>query len=318
MAKLASLPVRPTQVGPYVIEDLLGRGTHAVVYRGVHEALARPSAVKVLAPAIAADADFVQRFHHEAHLAARLVHQNIVTVFDTGVTDGLHWLGMELVDGTVVEDLVRAHGKFDVGSSLRIVRDVAKALHHGASRGILHRDVKASNVLLCRVTGESKLADFGLATEVQPRGTRNDDGSEIGIGLGTPKYVSPESALGRPDVDVRSDIYSLGILLFELLTGVVPLRGNNKGETVLRHLRENVPLPGTLVPSLLPDIDAVVAHMTARPPKYRYPDAVALVADLELLISGQPPRRALAIAKEMARRKSARMQAPGRRRATDR
>ncbi len=312
-------PMPPSQLGPFRLRKRLGKGGQASVYLADQPSLGRQAAVKVLAVQLAADPSFVERFHREAHVAARLRHPNVVTVYDSGVEQGYHWLAMELVAGQPVDELVRASGgRIPFPRALRITRDVAAALAAAAKLDIIHRDVKPANVLLDE-DGTAKLADLGLAKQ------RDVDKSltATGIVVGTPRYMSPEMILGEGEVDIRADIYSLGVMLYELATGTVPLRGASLAETLLRHTQEEVPPPSKVAPELPAALDRVVARMTAIEPTERYASPDELAADLDALARGERPRHASASGRSGgARRSSGRVAAArrssGRRRVSSR
>ncbi len=279
---------RPDQVGPYRLERAIGRGGQATVYRGLHVELERLAAVKLLAPKLADDDEYTERFHREATLSARLDHPNIVSVYASGVEAGWHWLAMELVDGEPVSSLIARKGKLPTARAFAIAVDVASALDYAVRRGVLHRDVKPQNVLLGATDPRARLADLGLAKDrkVDRRLT------ETGIVLGTPRYMAPEVILEGKSDDVRADIYSLGLMLFEMLTGQVPLTDPTSAfATMMRHTQEDVPPPSSLEPRLSPTVDVVLGAMTARDPAGRYPNAAELARDLEAVGRGEAPSR---------------------------
>ena len=211
----------PKRIGPYRVEDVIGRGAQAIVFRGMHINLRRPTAIKVLLPEYANDEVYTRRFHREAHFAARLAHHNIVTVYDSGVTGIFHWMGMELVHGRSLDELVVA-GPLPPQRACEIVLEVARALGAAAELDILHRDVKTANILLDQ-EGVAKLADLGVAKIRQGPG----ETAAGTAGVGSPSYISPEAAMAEVEPDIRSDLYSLGIVLYELTTGTRPLEGGN-------------------------------------------------------------------------------------------
>ncbi len=291
-------PMPPTQLGPFRLQKRLGRGGQASVYLAQQLNLQRPAAVKVLSFKLAADEAFVERFHREARIAARLNHPNIVSVFDSGCEQGFHWLAMELVEGESVDDLLQREKRLAPARAFQIAHETAVALHEATRHRIIHRDVKPQNVLLT-TDGTAKLADLGMAKQH----TVDKSLTATGMVIGTPRYMSPEMVLGD-DVDVQSDIYSLGVMLYQMLTGEVPLRGESVMETLLRHTKDAVPAPSEKVSGLGRSVDQVVARMTAIDREARYGDAAELVTDLVALREGRTPPNAVSVALGNAPRRS--------------
>ncbi len=276
-------------LGPFVLDRPIGEGGQATVWLATQTSLQRPVALKVLSHALASDAGYTARFHREAKMAARLSHRNIVGVYDSGTDDGFHWLAMELVDGASVSQRLKKRGPFEPTEAIEIARDVARAMEAAAADGILHRDIKPQNVLLT-ADGTTKLADLGMAKDHRQMAQHQ---TVTGVVMGTPFYMSPEQALGRDDIDIRSDIYALGIMTFEMLTGKVPLAGETAVATMMRHTQEEMPAPSTVKPDLDEGIDAAVRVMAARDPAWRYPDAPTLIYDLERILQGRKPPTAI-------------------------
>ncbi len=278
----------PRQLGPFVLEAQIGEGAQAVVYRAIQVSLRRPVALKILSPALAAsDPDFTDRFLQEARLAAKLRHPNIVRVIDSGVDQGFHWLAMELVDGDTLDAVIKRHGRLREPNALAITRDLASALHGAAQEGILHRDVKPQNVLVTR-DGTPTLSDLGMAKE---HGHVSHQ-TTTGFVVGTPQYMSPEQVLGRREIDIRSDLYSAGIMLFYMLTGQVPLTDESAVSTMLRHAQEEVPSVRSVDPKLSAEVDAICRLLTERDRELRYPDAATLEHDCITVLQGRPPPHA--------------------------
>ncbi len=253
------------------------------VYRGVDTRLDRPVAVKIMDSRFAGDRSFVERFEREARSAARLHHPHVVAVhdqgFDTsaGVDNPRAFLVMELVDGGTLRDLLTERGRLDVPLALTITEQVLSALAAAHAAHLVHRDVKPENVLVGAM-GESggvvKVADFGLV-----RAAANAGSTSTSVILGTVGYLSPEQ-VSTGDASARSDVYSTGILLYEMLTGHVPFRGDTALSVAYRHVNEDVPRPSTVVPELPPALDDLVVRATRRDPDARPADAGAFLAEL--------------------------------------
>jgi serine/threonine protein kinase len=247
----------------YAVGELLGRGGMAEVYLATDRVLDRPVAFKVLGGWLANDGTFVERFRREALAAARISHPNLVAVFDAGSEDGVHYIVMEHVPGETLADVLRKEGRLHPDRATRIAASVADALGVAHAARIVHRDVKPANVMLTP-DGRTKLMDLGIA--------RNIDGESITQAssiLGTAGYVSPEQARGDP-VDHRSDIYSLGCVLYEMLTGRQPFEAQDPLAVAYKHVHE-VPVPPTsLEPSIPPALEAVTLRAMAKEPAARF------------------------------------------------
>jgi serine/threonine-protein kinase len=252
----------------YEMETPLGKGGMAHVYRGTDRVLDRTVAIKVLAGKYAEDDRFVARFRREAQAAAGLSHPNIVSVYDTGGEDGKHYIVMEYVEGETLADMLRREGRLDPDRAATIAAEVATALQAAHERGLVHRDVKPGNVMLDR-DGRVKVVDFGIA-----RAAADDTLTQTGLVLGTASYLSPEQAQGLT-VDARSDVYSLGCVLFEMLTGRPPFEGDTPVSIAYRHVNEPPPRPRELDPSVPPHLDEAVLHALEKDPDSRFATAEA-------------------------------------------
>ena len=250
----------------YLVGGRIARGGMAVVYEGTDTRLERRVALKVMHPGLAEDPEFVQRFVREARSAARLSHPNIVAVHDQGADEGEIYLVMEHVTGSTLRDLLRARGRLTVNETLDILDPLLDALAAAHTAGLVHRDVKPENVLITD-DGRVKVADFGLA-----RATSSITNATQGVLIGTVAYLSPEQVRGGSG-DERSDVYSAGICLFEMLTGHPPYDGDTPTVVAVRHANEDVPPPSSVVPGLPAALDALVAGATTRDPEVRYRDA---------------------------------------------
>ena len=250
----------------YRVTRRLARGGMATVYIAQDERLDRPVALKVMHPHLADSEDFVARFRREARSAARIVHPGVVSVFDQGVVTGQGFLVMELIDGTNLRQLLRAQGAFTIPQALRYTTDILEALRAAHRVGVIHRDVKPENILV-PTDGPAKVTDFGLA-----RAASEVSMSSTGNMLGTVAYIAPEIAT-TAQADARSDIYSVGIMLYEMLTGSVPWAGESPLQIATHHVSDNVPSPSEAQPWIPREIDDLVAALTARDPASRPADA---------------------------------------------
>jgi len=269
-------------IGGYQVAEEIGRGGMAVVHRAYQPQLERWVALKVLQTAAASQEEFLTRFRREARAIAALRHPNILTIYDYGEDEGVAYIVMEYVPGGTL----KAHLS---GSPLTwaevapLVIPVAQALAYAHSQGIVHRDVKPANILLARPDWPL-LADFGLAKLLRTqRGI-----TQPGTSLGTPAYLAPEQALGEA-VDHRGDIYSVGVVLYELLTGEVPLHSDSPMETMMRRLRDDPTPPSQLNPQVGPEMETVIMRALDRDPDARYATMQALVDDLcRIPVAPQP------------------------------
>ena len=262
--------------GRYQVEAIVARGGMATVYRAVDTRLDRVVALKVMHPDLAADDEFVVRFIAEARSAARLSHPAIVAVFDQGDDDGTVYLAMEYVEGRTLRTLLREQGRLSPEYSLDVIDPVLAALDAAHSAGIVHRDMKPENVLVGH-DGRVKVADFGLA-----RALTDASNATRGLLLGTVNYISPEQALGE-GATPRSDVYSTGIMLYELLTGQPPHTGATDFVVVRSHIEVDVPAPSLVEPAVSTRLDALVRRATAREPLHRFPDAGGFLAEVRLV-----------------------------------
>lgn len=250
----------------YRVTRRLARGGMATVYVAQDERLERPVALKVMHPHLAESDAFVERFHREARAAARIVHPGVVSVFDQGVVSGQGFLVMELIDGTNLRALLNAQGAFTIPQALRYTTDILEALRAAHRMSVIHRDIKPENILV-PTDGPAKVADFGLARAVSEGST-----SATGNMLGTVAYIAPEIAL-TTEANARSDLYSVGIMLYEMLTGAVPWADESPLQIASHHVSDDVPSPSANLPWIPREIDDLVAALTARNPANRCADA---------------------------------------------
>jgi eukaryotic-like serine/threonine-protein kinase len=274
---------RPRRVlaGRYEIASLLGQGGMARVFQGTDRVLDRTVAIKVLSPQFADDDQFVARFRREAQAAAGLNHPNIVGVYDTGDQADVHFIVMEYVEGRTLRDVIRADGPLLPERAAEIGEAVARALSSAHQAGLVHRDIKPGNIMLTR-EGEVKVMDFGIA-----RTSTGDTLTQTAAILGTASYLSPEQAQGL-SVDTRSDIYSLGCVLYEMLTGRAPFIGDSPVAIAYMHVKEDPVPPSRLNQDVPPTLDSVVLKCMAKNPANRYESAEELRADLERARRGLP------------------------------
>ncbi|MGZ8612320.1 MAG: Stk1 family PASTA domain-containing Ser/Thr kinase [Actinomycetota bacterium] len=268
--------------GRYRVERELGRGGMAKVYLGKDTVLGRTVAVKILAPQFADDPNFVTRFRREAQAAARISNQNLVSVFDTGSDDGVHFIVMEYVEGRTLAQFLTGGGRIMPDRAIDIAMDVCRALSAAHAQGVVHRDIKPGNIMLDD-RGDVKVTDFGIARVV----TTAETVAQTAAVLGTASYLSPEQAQGQP-VDGRTDIYSLGCVLFEMVTGRPPFLGDSPVAVASKQVLEQPTPPSRLNPDVSPDLDAVILRALAKNPENRYASADDLRADLERVRRGMP------------------------------
>lgn len=260
----------------FEILELVGGGSMGVVYRAVQKSLDRTVAIKVLAPRFASKRGYVSWFLNEARTVALLNHPNIIAGIDSGEAAGYPYYVMEYVDGPSVAELVRRGGPMDESRAVDFTMQVAYALDYAHRNGYVHRDVKPHNILVAG--GVAKLCDLGLARSQEER-------ERISGILGTPDYISPEQVRGEDAIDIRADIYSLGMSLYTMLTGEPPFRGPTRAAVMAAHLSRNVPDLETRRPGLLESTESVFHRMTAKRPRDRFANPSELIPELQLCMS---------------------------------
>ncbi|MDI6816634.1 MAG: protein kinase [Actinomycetota bacterium] len=260
--------------GRYKIDKPIGRGGMATVYRAFDMVLNRPVAVKILHVRFTNNAHFVERFKREAHSAAGLIHRNIATIYDTGYTDGIYYIVMEYINGKTLKELIDEHAPFSATTIADIARQVVDALAHAHSKGIIHRDIKPQNILIT-VDKIVKVSDFGIARALAMPGL-----TQNGRVLGTARYISPEQARGKP-ADHRSDLYSLGVILFEMATGEPPFAGASSVEIAGKHVAEFPKHVREVNPKIPIVLEVIIDKLMRKEPSDRYESAEALLEDLE-------------------------------------
>lgn len=263
--------------GRYELVEKIGEGGMAVVYKGRDRLLNRYIAVKILRPEFTKDAQFIESFNRESQAAAGLQHPNIVGVYDVGAEGSIHFIVMELVDGRPLSDIIAEKGPLNYKTAIEIAKQVASALSLAHKHNIVHRDVKPHNIMIT-TDGMAKLTDFGIARAVSSS-TMVAETSKV---IGSVHYFSPEQARGSY-VDERSDIYSLGIVLYEMLTGKVPFDGENPVQVALMHINNEMTPPSKLVAGIPPALEQIVMKATDKYQSNRYATADEMLSDLSNL-----------------------------------
>ncbi len=291
------------QLGAYLIQAKIGEGGMAQVYKGYHTRLRREVAIKVILPQVADQTGFRERFEREAQLIANLSHPNIVTVYDFGEIDNISYLVMQYVGGGTLRDLLQREGSIEARRAVRYAVQIARALHHAHQRGIVHRDIKPQNMLIASSDantvllsdfGIAKLFDSSLSVETMPTagsgGSSSDSAlTNAGQFLGTIDYMAPEQVKRQP-VDARTDLYALGIVLFQLLTGRLPYASTTTQGMLFQHVY-SVPMSARdIVPTVPVALEQIIFRALAKAPEQRYQTAEEMAAALEAVFSAtQPP-----------------------------
>ena len=268
--------------GRYRIIRKLGSGGMANVYLAEDEELGRQVAIKILNDRHASDDQFVERFRREAKNAAGLSHPNIVSIYDRGEAEGTYYIAMEYLEGRSLKERIVADGPLPISDAIEIARQILRAIGFAHKRGIVHRDIKPHNVLLVQDgAGDErfKVTDFGISRTTASQMT------EAGSIVGTAQYLSPEQARGAP-VDQRSDVYSVGIVLYELLTGKLPFNGETPLEIAMKHLSEVPKPPSELRPEIPADLDMIVLRALAKDPGDRFESAEEMERELARVAGG--------------------------------
>jgi serine/threonine-protein kinase len=279
---LGSALTLTTLDGRYHVVDRIAAGGMGEVFRAHDAVLAREVAIKVLHPTLASDPGFIDRFRREARAAASLNHPNIVAVHDWGAVDGIYFMVMEYVRGESLRDILNVHGVLAPAQAADVLMQVLAALDHAHRQGIVHRDVKPENVMVTP-DGIAKVADFGLA-----RAYADSRATQAGRVTGTVQYLAPEQLQGEP-ADPRTDLYSLGIVAFELLTGRVPFTAETSMAIAYKHIRERVPRPSSRNPAIPGGLDGWVASMTEKERELRPESAAEARRDLQVEARDLPP-----------------------------
>ncbi len=270
--------------GRYELNRHVARGGMAEVYLAHDLLLDRPVALKVLFPELSVDRSFVERFRREAQAAANLSHQNIVSIFDWGEEEGTYFIVMEYVSGQPLSHMIRTEGKLQPDRAAQIAAGTAAALSNAHRHGVVHRDVKPGNILLDE-QGQVKVTDFGIARAGDPK----ENLTQTGVVMGTATYFSPEQAQGLP-TDQRTDVYSLGVVLYEMVTGRPPFSGETPVSIAYKHVKEDPIPPREVEPSVPEDFEAIILAALEKDREDRYLTPDERLADLIRFARGQTPK----------------------------
>jgi serine/threonine-protein kinase len=268
--------VGQTLAGKYLIEQLIKRGGMGAVYRGKHVMMDKTVAIKVLRPSLAGDDDVVARFSREAKAASRISHPHAVSVTDFGEAEnGVVFLVMEYLDGHTLKDIIRSEGPMPLGRAAEIIRQVSGALDAAHKQGVVHRDLKSDNIMLSQTNGGdwAKVLDFGIAKIQQPEGVRDNDITAANLVIGTPQYMSPEQCSQTTSIDARSDVYSLGVIVYEMLAGRVPFTGASPTVIMMKQVQDSPPSILETHPDLPASVDALIDRALAKHPVDRFQTA---------------------------------------------
>jgi serine/threonine protein kinase len=278
-----------TLAGKYLIEELIKRGGMGAVYRGKHVLMDKTVAIKVLRPSLAVDDAVVARFSREAKAASRISHPHAVSVTDFGEAEtGVVFLVMEYLDGRTLKEIIRGEGPMPLNRVVEIVRQVTGALDAAHAQGVVHRDLKSDNIMLSQTNGGdwAKVLDFGIAKIQQPANVKDADFTAPNVVVGTPQYMSPEQCSQTQPLDARSDVYSLGVIVYEMLAGRVPFTGESATMIMMQHVQDAPPSILATRPDLPAAVDQVVVRALAKHPADRFQTAGELSAALSAAAAG--------------------------------
>lgn len=288
-----------TLAGKYRIDEKLSEGGMGTVYRGTHVLMDKTVAVKVLRPSLAADEKIVARFSREARAASRISHPHALSVTDFGEDEnGVVFLVMEYLSGKTLKEVIRESGQMPLSRVVEILKQVSAALDAAHEQDVVHRDLKSDNIMLVSAAGGdyAKVLDFGIAKIKEREGEYDPGLTAPDLVIGTPQYMSPEQCSQAPDIDWRSDIYSLGVILYEMLVGHVPFTGPSPTEVMMKHLQEPAPSVLSEREDLPTAVATIVSRAMAKLPENRYQSAGALVEDLMIAAETAAPQTQPAVA----------------------
>lgn len=288
---------RRTRLENYEILAKIGKGAMGAVYKARQMSLNRLVALKILPPHLAADKAYISRFLREAQVAAKLKHENTIYVIDVGESKGVYYFAMEYVDGKTVKEMIQEGEVFDERRTVEVALQVARALEHASSSGIVHRDIKPGNIMITKQEGMVKLCDFGLAKELGFGASATSPGAVAG----TPYYISPEQIKNEP-VDARTDIYSLGATMYHIVTGSVPFSGRSAPIVMAKHLHESPIPPRRLNPKISRELEAVILKCMSKNPKDRFQTPGELLAALQRLLTAPKTRPVVKLPRPVRRR----------------
>lgn len=264
----------------YQIVEQLGGGGMALVYRAKCTLLNRDVTIKVLRPEFASDQDFVNRFQREAQAVASLSHPNIVSLYDVGKEEGIQYIVMEYIEGSNLKETIRERGPLPIEEALHFAKQICDALAHAHENNIIHRDIKPHNILITK-TGRAKVTDFGIA-----RAVTSSTVTSTGTIVGSVHYISPEQARGET-TGTRSDLYSLGVILYEMVTGKVPFEGESPISIALKHIQEQPVPPSKLNPNVSLELEKLILRAMEKNPIHRYQNAREMGMDLKTVLYGK-------------------------------
>jgi serine/threonine-protein kinase len=269
------------QIEGYRFIKKLGEGSMGAVYQAKQLSMDRMVAIKVLPPRLSRNRKFVDRFMREARAVAKLNHINIISGIDVGESNGINYFAMEFVNGPTLMSILNRGGAIDEKRGLNISVQIARALEHADKHHLIHRDIKPDNIMIAK-DGTAKLCDLGLARTVG-----EESGSDLGDSVGTPNYISPEQARGESNIDIRSDIYSLGATVFHMVTGRPPFAGS-AAVVMTKHISEEAPVASEVAPEVSASLSRIIRFMMAKSPADRYQHPSGLIDDMELILKGKP------------------------------